>query len=204
MLIADSVRHVEIAHTEPAIGNIPDADPSFYLVQPTVLDPSMAPDGKHTVWIEFFAPYKIAGLEGTGQHGTGWTDELKNKVADRVIDKLADYAPNVKTATIGRRVESPAELGERLGTVNGNYYHIDMTLDQMIFFRPLPEIANYKTPIDGLFLTGAGTHPGGSISGMPGRNCARVFLQTQQPFVQTLRDARESIKSTVQSVFRPN
>jgi beta-carotene ketolase (CrtO type) len=204
VLIADSVRHVEIAHTEPAIGNIPDADPSFYLVQPTVLDPSMAPDGKHTVWIEFFAPYKIAGLEGTGQHGTGWTDELKNKVADRVIDKLADYAPNVKTATIGRRVESPAELGERLGTVNGNYYHIDMTLDQMIFFRPLPEIANYKTPIDGLFLTGAGTHPGGSISGMPGRNCARVFLQTQQPFVQTLRDARESIKSTVQSVFRPN
>jgi beta-carotene ketolase (CrtO type) len=204
VLIADSVRHVEIAHTEPAIGNIPDADPSFYLVQPTVLDPSMAPDGKHTVWIEFFAPYKIAGLEGTGQHGTGWTDELKNKVADRVIDKLADYAPNVKTATIGRRVESPAELGERLGSVNGNYYHIDMTLDQMIFFRPLPEIANYKTPIDGLFLTGAGTHPGGSISGMPGRNCARVFLQTQQPFVQTLRDARESIKSTVQSVFRPN
>ncbi|XHX77536.1 MAG: beta-carotene ketolase CrtO [Stenomitos frigidus ULC029] len=204
VLIADSVRQVEIAHSEPSIGNIPDADPSFYLVQPTMLDPTMAPDGKHTVWIEFFAPYKIAGLEGTGQHGTGWTDELKNKVADRVIDKLADYAPNVKTATIGRRVESPAELGERLGAVNGNYYHIDMTLDQMVFFRPLPEIANYKTPIDGLFLTGAGTHPGGSISGMPGRNCARVFMQTQQPFVQTLRDAKESIKSTVQSVFRLN
>ncbi|MBC7969626.1 MAG: NAD(P)/FAD-dependent oxidoreductase [Verrucomicrobia bacterium] len=202
VLIADSVRHVEIAHTDPAIGNIPDADPSFYLVQPTMLDPTMAPDGKHTVWIEFFAPYKIAGLEGTGQHGTGWTDELKNKVADRVIDKLADYAPNVKTATIGRRVESPAELGERLGAVNGNYYHIDMTLDQMVFLRPLPEIANYKTPIDGLFLTGAGTHPGGSISGMPGRNCARVFLHTQQPIAQTLRDARESLKATVESVFR--
>ncbi len=202
VLIADSVRHVEIAHTDPAIGNIPDADPSFYLVQPTMLDPTMAPDGKHTVWIEFFAPYKIAGLEGTGQHGTGWTDELKNKVADRVIDKLADYAPNVKKATIGRRVESPAELGERLGAVNGNYYHIDMTLDQMVFLRPLPEIANYKTPIDGLFLTGAGTHPGGSISGMPGRNCARVFLHTQQPIAQTLRDARESLKATVESVFR--
>lgn len=202
VLIADSVRQVEIAHSEPAIGNIPDADPSFYLVQPTMLDPSMAPEGKHTVWIEFFAPYKIAGLEGTGQHGTGWTDELKHKVADRVIDKLADYAPNVKTATIARRVESPAELGERLGTLNGNYYHIDMTLDQMVFFRPLPELANYKTPINGLFLTGAGTHPGGSISGMPGRNCARVFLQTQQPIAQALRDARESLKSTVESVFR--
>ncbi|MBW4470919.1 MAG: NAD(P)/FAD-dependent oxidoreductase [Stenomitos rutilans HA7619-LM2] len=202
VLIADSVRQVEIAHSDPAIGNIPDADPSFYLVQPTMLDPTMAPAGKHTVWIEFFAPYKIAGLEGTGQHGTGWTDELKNKVADRVIDKLADYAPNVKTATIARRVESPAELGERLGAVNGNYYHIDMTLDQMVFFRPLPEIANYKTPIDGLFLTGAGTHPGGSISGMPGRNCARVFLHTQQPIAQTFRDAKESLKATVDSVFR--
>ncbi|HEY9906388.1 MAG TPA: NAD(P)/FAD-dependent oxidoreductase [Thermosynechococcaceae cyanobacterium] len=202
VLIADSVKHVEVAHSDPAIGKIPDANPSLYVVQPTMRDPSMAPPGMHTVWIEFFAPYKIDGLEGTGQHGTGWTDELKNQVADRVVDKLAEYAPNVKSATIGRRVESPAELGERLGTVNGNYYHIDMTLDQMVFFRPLPELANYKTPIGGLFLTGAGTHPGGSISGMPGRNCARVFLQTQQPIAQAFKDARESIKSTVSSVFR--
>lgn len=202
VLIADSVRQVEKSHSDPSQGIIPDDDPSIYVVQPTMLDPSMAPEGKHTVWIEFFAPYKIAGLEGTGQHGTGWTDELKNKVADRCIDKLADYAPNVKRSTIARRVESPAELGERLGAVNGNYYHIDMTLDQMIFFRPLPEIANYKTPIEGLFLTGAGTHPGGSISGMPGRNCARVFLHMQQPIAQTLRDARESMQSTISSLFR--
>jgi beta-carotene ketolase (CrtO type) len=76
-----------------------------------------------------------------------------------------------------------------------------MTLDQMIFFRPLPEIANYKTPIDGLFLTGAGTHPGGSISGMPGRNCARVFLFQQQPMSQTLKDASNSFKSMANSVF---
>jgi beta-carotene ketolase (CrtO type) len=196
ILIADSVKHVEKAHSDPSQGIIPDDDPSMYVVQPTVLDPSMAPDGKHTVWIEFFAPYKIAGLEGTGQYDTGWTDELKNKVADRCIDKLAEYAPNVKNATIARRVESPAELGDRLGALNGNYYHIDMSLDQMIFFRPLPEIANYKTPIDGLFLTGAGTHPGGSISGMPGRNCARVFLRSQQPLVQTLKDLGSSVKST--------
>ncbi len=201
VLIADSVKHVEIAHTEPAIGRIPDADPSFYLVQPTMLDPSMAPAGCHTVWIEFFAPYQIENAEGTGLNGTGWTDELKNKVADRVIDKLADYAPNVKTATIARAVESPAELGERLGSYKGNYYHIDMTLEQMVFFRPLPEIANYKTPIDHLYLTGAGTHPGGSISGMPGRNCARVFLHAQQPFLQTFRDAGNSAKSAFEGIF---
>ena len=204
VLIADSVRHVEKSHSDVTIGTIPDDDPSMYLVVPTVLDPSMAPEGKHTVWIEFFAPYQIAGAEGTGLKGTGWTDELKNKVADRVIDKLADYAPNVKNSLIARRVESPAELGERLGAYKGNYYHIDMTLDQMVFFRPLPELANYKTPIEGLFLSGAGTHPGGSISGMPGRNCARVFLQTHQPIAQKLKDARESLKSTLESVFRIN
>lgn len=204
VLIADSVRHVEKSHTECSLGNIPDDDPSMYLVMPTMLDPSMAPAGKHTAWIEFFAPYQIAGAEGTGLKGTGWTDELKNKVADKVIDKLADYSPNVKNSLIARRVESPAELGERLGAYKGNYYHIDMTLDQMVFFRPLPELANYKTPIDRLFLTGAGTHPGGSISGMPGRNCARVFLQTQQPITQKLKDARDSIKSTVESVFNIN
>ncbi|MBE9192043.1 NAD(P)/FAD-dependent oxidoreductase [Gloeocapsopsis crepidinum LEGE 06123] len=204
VLIADSVSHVEKAHSECTLGKIPDDDPSMYLVVPTVRDPSMAPPGKHTAWIEFFAPYQIAGAEGTGLKGTGWTDELKNKVADRVIDKLADYAPNVKNAIIARQVESPAELSERLGAYKGNYYHVDMTLDQMVFFRPLPEIANYRTPIDNLYLTGAGTHPGGSISGMPGRNCARIFLQTQQPFAQTLRDARDSIKSTVESVFKTN
>ncbi|MCW5314199.1 NAD(P)-binding protein [Nostoc sp. KVJ3] len=204
ILIADSVAHVEQAHSKCTLGEIPDTDPSMYLVMPSYLDSTLAPSGKHTVWIEFFAPYQIAGAEGTGLKGTGWTDELKNKVADRVIDKLADYAPNVKSATIARRVESPAELGERLGAYKGNYYHIDMTLDQMIFFRPLPEIANYKTPIENLFLTGAGTHPGGSISGMPGRNCARVFLQAKHPISQTLKDARDSIKSTVESVFGIN
>ncbi|MBD2039534.1 beta-carotene ketolase CrtO [Microcoleus sp. FACHB-672] len=202
ILIADSVRHVEISHSEPSVGKIPDSDPSMYVVQPTMLDPSMAPPGKHTVWIEFFAPYQIAGAEGTGLNGTGWTDELKNQVADRVVDKLADYAPNVKKATIARRVESPAELGARLGAYKGNYYHIDMTLDQMVFFRPLPELANYKTPIEGLFLTGAGTHPGGSISGMPGRNCARIFMHTQQPIAQTLSDAANSIKSTAKDLFK--
>ena len=182
VLIADSVKQVERAHTLANLGEIPDEDPSMYLDFPTVLDPSMAPEGKHTLWIEFFAPYQIAGAEGTGLNGTGWTDELKNKVAERIIDKLAQYAPNIKDAIIVRRVESPAELGARLGAYKGNYYHLDMTLDQMIFLRPLPEIANYKTPIDGLYLTGAGTHPGGSISGMPGRNCAKVFLRLQRSF----------------------
>ena len=201
ILIADSVHQVEQAHHKPAIGEIPDDDPSMYLVVPTMRDPSMAPPGCHTAWIEFFAPYQIRGREGTGLADTGWTDELKNQVADRVVDKLAEYAPNVKAATIARGVESPAELGERLGAYKGNYYHIDMTLDQMVFFRPLPELANYKTPIENLYLTGAGTHPGGSISGMPGRNCARVFLSAHQPLGRRLARAGKSVKDLARSMF---
>lgn len=202
VLIADSVKQIEKAHSEPILGKIPDSDPSMYVVMPTMLDPSMAPDGKHTLWIEFFAPYQIEGAEGTGLKGTGWTDDLKHKVADRCIDKLAEYSPNIKNSIIARRVESPAELSERLGAFKGNHYHIDMTLEQMVFFRPLPELANYKTPINGLFLTGAGTHPGGSISGMPGRNCARTFLFHQQPLNQTFKDAGNSVKAIAEAIFR--
>lgn len=193
ILIADSVEQVETAHHEAARGRIPDQDPSMYVVMPSQLDPSLAPEGKHTLWIEFFAPYQIAGAENTGIEGTGWTETLKNQVADRVLAKLADYSPNLKHSIIARRVESPAELGQRLGAYRGNYYHVDMSLEQMVFLRPLPEIANYKTPIEGLFLTGAGTHPGGSISGMPGRNCARTFLASQNGFSKILEQFRHSM-----------
>lgn len=203
VLIADSVNHVEEAHALPQMGQIPDRDPSLYVVVPSVLDPSLAPDGKHTLWIEFFAPYQISGTEGTGLKGTGWTETLKEQVADRIIDKLASYAPNLKASIIARRVESPAELGERLGSRKGNYYHIDMTLDQMVFLRPLPELANYKTPVSQLYLTGAGTHPGGSISGMPGRNCAKAFLRQQQSFDQTIKNTGNRLKELFNTLRPP-
>jgi beta-carotene ketolase (CrtO type) len=77
VLIADSVKQVELAHSEPRLGRIPDSDPSMYVVCPTMRDPSMAPPGKHTLWNEFFAPYRIEGAEGTGLNGTGWTDDRK-------------------------------------------------------------------------------------------------------------------------------
>ncbi|MGD2183279.1 beta-carotene ketolase CrtO [Lusitaniella coriacea] len=201
ILIADSVDHVEKNHAMTLFGEIPDENPSLYAVCPTVLDPSMAPEGQHTLWIEFFAPYRVAGQEGVGLNGTGWTDDLKNRVADRVLDKLANYAPNLRHSVIARHVESPAEIAERLGSYNGNVYHLDMTLDQMIFFRPLTEIADYKTPIEGLYLTGAGTHPGGSISGMPGRNCANIFLQSQQPFGKKFNAAQSNLRTLVRAIL---
>ncbi|MBW4538525.1 MAG: NAD(P)/FAD-dependent oxidoreductase [Myxacorys chilensis ATA2-1-KO14] len=201
VLIADSVNQVELAHTDPEIGRIPIDDPSMYSVVPSLLDPTLAPEGRHTLWIEYFVPYQIAGKEGTGMKGMGWTEELKNEVADRVLQKYATYAPNLQNSIIARHIESPPELEARTGMLGGNYYHLDMTFDQMMCFRPLPELANYKTPIEGLYLTGAGTHPGGAISGLPGRNCARIFLQEQRSLTQTLSEAGNSIKSVAKSVF---
>uniref|UniRef100_B8HRB7 Pyridine nucleotide-disulfide oxidoreductase domain-containing protein 2 n=1 Tax=Cyanothece sp. (strain PCC 7425 / ATCC 29141) TaxID=395961 RepID=B8HRB7_CYAP4 len=195
VLIADSVHQVELAHTDPEIGRIPLEDPSMYVVVPSMRDPSLAPPGQHTLWIEFFVPYQIDGAAGTGLQGTGWTEELKDSVADRVLAKLAQYAPNLPAAIIDRHIESPPELEQRIGVLKGNYYHLDMSFEQMMCFRPLPELANYTTPIANLYLTGAGTHPGGSISGMPGRNCARLFLQHQRSFSQTLAEAGTVLKS---------
>jgi beta-carotene ketolase (CrtO type) len=107
---------------------------------------------------------------------------MKNKVADRVLDKLADYTPNLKNSIIARRVESPAELEQRVGFLQGNYYHLDMTFDQMVFFRPLPELANHTTPIEGLFLTGAGTHPGGGNFGDAGTQlCSCLLAKAASP-----------------------
>jgi beta-carotene ketolase (CrtO type) len=76
-----------------------------------------------------------------------------------------------------------------------------MTLEQMVFFRPLPELANYQTPIDGLYLTGAGTHPGGSISGMPGRNCAHVFINSQKSMVKALSQTWKSLQNKTKEMF---
>ena len=171
VLIADSVEHVERAHADPLVGRIP-LDPSLYVVIPSVRDPSLAPPGCHTLWIEFFVPYDLAD-------GQQWTEELKNQTADRCLAKLEEYCPGLQKLIITRSVESPVDLTNRIGVVRGNPYHIDMTFDQMLFFRPLPSLSNYVTPIENLYLTGAGTHPGGSISGMPGRNCAKVFLRQQ-------------------------
>ncbi len=172
VLIADSVEHVEYAHSDPLVGKIPE-DPSMYIVMPSVRDPSLAPPGCHTLWIEFFVPYDLA-------NGQQWTDELKDQCADRCLAKLEEYCPGLNAMIIARSVESPVDLTHRIGVVRGNPYHIDMTFDQMLFYRPLPSLANYLTPIENLYLTGAGTHPGGSISGMPGRNTAKVFLRQQR------------------------
>jgi phytoene dehydrogenase-like protein len=135
----------------------------------SVIDPSIAPPGKHTVflWSQYF-PYELAG-------GAHW-DDIREQVADSVLEVLYRYAPNMRGKIGERFIQTPLDLERRLGLPRGNVMHVEMSFDQMFFFRPLPELARHRTPIRGLYLTGASTHPGGGVFGASGYNTARVVL----------------------------
>lgn len=96
-----------------------------------------------------------------------------------MLGTLAEYAPNVPTdvrEVAHHYIQTPLDLERNVGLLKGNIMHLDMSLDQMFMFRPLPELAYYRTPIEGLYLTGASTHPGGGVSGASGRNAAYAVL----------------------------
>ena len=93
---------------------------------------------------------------------------------------LEPYAPGISEAVTETYIKSPLDLQEENGLIRGHLMHLDMALDQMFMFRPLPELANYRTPIAGLYLTGASMHPGGGVSGAPGKNTATILLADLQ------------------------
>ena len=97
-------------------------------------------------------------------------------MGEKMLDKLAEYAPNVKRAVIGKLVETPLFLERELGLLRGNVMHLEMSIDQMFMMRPALTMSNYRAPIKGLYFTGASTHPGGGIMGAAGRNAAHVLL----------------------------
>jgi phytoene dehydrogenase-like protein len=136
---------------------------------PSVLDPSLAPEGRHVVTIDVNSqPYRLA--EG------GW-DERAETVADRVIEELGEWMPNLPGAVLHRQVLSPLHLERTLGLTGGHALHGEMSLDQLFVLRPAKGFADYRTPLRGLYLCGAGTHPGGGVTGANGRNCAQAVLE---------------------------
>jgi phytoene dehydrogenase-like protein len=142
------------------------ADPAHIeLCFPTVHDPSLAPDGKHIATIDVNSqPYTL--------QGNGW-DALKEDRADRAIAQIATYFPGLPDLIEHRQVLSPLDLERIIGMTGGHALHGDMAPDQLLFLRPVRGYADYRTPISGLYLCGAGTHPGGGVSGANGRNAAR-------------------------------
>jgi phytoene desaturase len=171
-LLCPSMDYVRAAYLDYLRGR-PSRDPAVIAMTFSAIDPTVAPAGKHSVflWAQYF-PYELAG-------GANW-DDMREQVADRVLEVLYSYAPNMRGAILDRVIQTPLDLERRLGLLRGNVMHIEMSLDQMFFFRPLPELAGYRTPVRGLYLTGASTHPGGGVFGASGYNSARVVLADQR------------------------
>lgn len=163
-----SVDYLEREFIDIRRGEFPE-EPAFLFAVPSAADPSLAPPGKHTLWLSCFAPYELSG-------GRNW-DDIREDTADRLIDVVGQYAPNIKKAIIGRVIHTPLDWYRRTGSIKGNPNHLDMTLDQMFGFRPVAALSNYRTPIEGLYLSGAGVHPGGGLNGIPGHNTAHVVLE---------------------------
>lgn len=113
------------------------------------------------------------------QPNSGSWDKHRDWLGDRVVEIIARYAPNVPGAVVARDVITPLDLERRFGITEGNIFHGDIRLDQLFFMRPVPGWAHYRTPIKGLYLCGAGTHPGGGVTGAPGYNAARAILKRQ-------------------------
>jgi len=167
MHICPSMDYIERAWDD-ARGGIPSRDPILEMTIPTAYDDSIAPRGKHimNVFVQY-APYKLK--EGS------W-DEIKESFADRCIDVIAEYAPNIRRVIRHRQVISPLDLEREYGLTGGNIFHGELALDQMFCMRPVGGWAQYRTPIRGLYLCGSGVHPGGGVMGAPGHNAARELL----------------------------
>ncbi len=169
MHICPSMDYIDRAWEDAKQGR-PSRDPMLECTIPTAYDDSIAPAGKHIMCIfAQYAPYSLRDAV--------WDQALKDRFADRCIDALADYAPNIRDIILHRQVISPLDLEAEYGLTGGNIFHGEMDLDQFFFMRPVAGWAKYRTPIHNLYLCGSGTHPGGGVMGAPGYNAAREILR---------------------------
>jgi len=166
--IAPSLEYIERAYDCSKFGRFSDA-PLLDVSIPSVKDPSVAPEGEHLMSITAkYGPYEL---------GEGSWDDRKDAVADIVVGTLAEYAPGLGDLVRDRCVLSPVDLETSYGLPEGNPNHGEMVLNQFFHMRPVPGCARYRTHLDGLYLCGAGCHPGGGVTGLPGHNAAREILK---------------------------
>ena len=166
--ISPDFDYIEKAYDDAKYGNFSEV-PYIDIIIPSVLDPEMAPPGKHVMscFVQY-APYNIKG---------GWNDQKREDFGDAVINALARYAPNIKDIILHRQVLTPADIESTFGLTEGNIFHGELTLQQLFALRPAVKWANYKTPITNYYQCGSGTHPGGGITGSPGEMAAKKILK---------------------------
>jgi phytoene dehydrogenase-like protein len=167
--ISPTLQYIERAYDSAKYG-CPSEYPIIEATIPSVLDDTLAPPGKHvmSMFTQYF-PYRLApGLS---------LQEEKEKYAERCFDLMNEYAPNFRRSVLGRQVLTPVDLEKRFGLTGGNIMQGTMSLSSLSFMRPVPGYADYRTPIRGLYLCGAATHPGGGVMGACGYNAAREILR---------------------------
>lgn len=166
--ISPSIDYIERAHDDAKYGEF-STKPYMDIILPSMIDPGMAPPGKHVMSIFVqYAPYNLNG---------GWTPEKREAFGDAVINTLAEYAPNIKSAILHRQVLTPWDIEQTTGLSEGNIFQGELALHQLFFLRPAPAWSRYTTPIRNYYQCGAGTHPGGGIMGASGRLAAMEILK---------------------------
>jgi phytoene dehydrogenase-like protein len=166
--ISPNIDYIERAYDDAKYGEY-SRHPYLDVIIPSMLDPSMAPPGKHVMSIFVqYAPYHL-------KNGT-WP-EKREALGNTVVDTLSEYAPNLKNIILHRQVVTPWDLEQEFGLTEGNIFQGELTLDQLFFLRPLPGWAKYRTPIKNLYMCGACTHPGGGVMAASGRLAALEILK---------------------------
>ncbi len=165
--ISPSVDYLERAYDDAKYGEF-SRRPYMDIVFPSMIDPEMAPPGRHvaSIFVQY-VPYHVNG---------GWTDAKREAFGDAVVDTLAEYAPNLKSAILHRQELTPADIEEKIGLSEGNIFQGELALQQLFFLRPAARWASYRTPIRGYYQCGSSTHPGGGVMGAPGKLAAQCIL----------------------------
>jgi len=166
--ISPNIDYIEKAYDDAKYGDY-SRRPYIDIIIPSMIDPGMAPPGKHVMscFVQY-APYRLR--EGT------W-EEKREALGDAVIDTLAEYIPNIKDIILHRQVVTPEDIEGMTGLSQGNIFQGELTLSQLFFMRPAAGYAQYRTPIKNYYQCGSGTHPGGGITGAPGRLAAGEILR---------------------------
>ena len=168
LAVAPDLEYVERAYDDAKYGSV-SAAPTLEVLIPTALGPGRAPPGRHVLSV-------IAQYAPHARRDGAWDDARREELGDTVVSTLDRHLPGLADAVLHREVLTPVDLERRFGLTEGNIHHGEMTLDQVFIGRPVTGWARYRTPIEGLYVCGAGAHPGGGVTGWPGYNAAREII----------------------------
>jgi phytoene dehydrogenase-like protein len=166
--ISPSIDYIERAYDDAKYGQV-SRNPYIDIIIPSMIDPDMAPPGKHVMscFVQY-APYDVEG---------GWDDAKRTALGETVVSTIEQYAPNIRPAIEGMQVITPKDIEAIAGISGGNIFHGELLLHQIFFLRPVPQWADFRTPLRGYYFGAAGAHPGGGVMGAPGMLAAKEILK---------------------------